>query len=669
MKSAFEKTCFFVLINIVLFSPLYSQKLWECNDNLMTLVGNRLGVHTSSIDDTIIEIKDTILNLGLGSFPLYTNAIGYRKKEDAIFGIKYENNQQILFKKTIYGELTDLYFFSDNEIEFPLAGCMSLDDNHLLILTAGENTLVSIGLEDGAYTQNILSVGGLEEYALLDIAVNPMNGLIYGIAVKGGEPPEYCVATIDPLVGELLEINDFIDYESIATFPSISVTSNEMLVAYNMGLEDILVHYHIPSKTITNSIVDTLEVFHDLGGYGTDGCSCSSGTIKLQKFYSQDTIEKCKNERLTYRILNYDISSTDNSFLITDTLPKELVIEEMLFSSSDYNIDIESDSIINIWGQDGLKYGLDSIVFLVSVDESSPFMVFESQAVLYNCEDFGLDCSQVVTKSDDPKYPNEENDATLLVISDIIDGSPPQIDTIFYKCPDSVITLSLFPGMFTYEIEWIDGSLENVRSFDKVGVYPVMIRDNCNEHELNMHIIESQVNVELQTDYEVVYGTTVEISSSIDSELPLESQSWYLDTLLLTICEGGCNSVSLSTVKNQTVKTRVINQAGCADEALSILRVTAPIYFPTAFSPNQDGYNDVFYLQSEAQIPVQILEIYDRWGGQVFSMQDFNTNDEASGWDGMVKGRESEIGTYVWFALIDINGEPLQLQGEINLTK
>lgn len=653
----------------MLFTSLYSQELWECNDNLMTLVGNRLGIHTSSMYATSIEIEDTILNLGLGSFPLVTNAIGYRKKEDAIYGIKYENNQQILFKKTANGELTDLHIFSDDEIELPLAGCMSSDDDHLLILTAGENTLVSIGLEDEAYTQNSVLIEGLNNYSLLDIAVNPMNGLVYGIAIKGGEPPEYYVATIDPFVGELLGINEFINYESIATFPSISITSNEMLIAYNIGLEDILVYYHIPSKTITNFIVDPLEVFHDLGGYGTDGCSCSSGTIKLQKFYSQDTIEKCKKERLTYRILNYDIGSTANSFLITDTLPKELVIEEILYSNSEYNVDLESDSIINIRSQYGLKYGLDSIVFLVSVDESSPFMIFESQAVLYNCVDVGIDCSQIVTKSDDPKYPNEENDPTLLVISDIIDESPPQIDTLFYKCTDSVVTLSLFPGMFTYEIEWSDGGLEKNRSFDKAGIYPVIIRDNCNEHELNMHIIESQVDVELEPDYEVVYGTTVEILSNVNSDLPLESQSWYLDTLLLTLCEGECNSISLSTVNNRVIKTRVINEAGCIDEAFSWLRVAAPIYFPTAFSPNQDGYNDIFYLQSEANILVQNLEIYNRWGGQVFSKQYFNTNDETSGWDGTVKGRESELGTYVWFAVIDINGELLKLSGEINLTK
>ncbi len=635
----------------------------------MTLVGNHLGIHASSMYNTSIEMRDTILDLGFGSSAAYTNAIGYRKKEDAIYGIKYANGEQILFRMTDEDELTDLHIFSDDEIMGPLAGCMSSDDDHLLILTLDEKVLVSIDLEDGSYMQSRFLVEGLDDYAVLDIATNPMNGLVYGIAIKPGEPAEYKVATIDPISGELLEMNEFINHESAVSFPSIGITSNEILIAYNMGSEDILAYYHIPSKTVTNLIEETLPIFDNLLDAGADGCSCLSGTIKLQKFYSKDTIGKCKNESLTYRILNYDIENTDRGFLITDTLSNALTIEGILYSNSAYDINIESDSIVNISSQNGLIYGLDSVVFVVSVDENSPAISFESQAVLYNCMDVATDCSQIVTKSDDPKYPNEENDPTLLTISDILDETPPQIDSLFYKCPDSIITLKLLPDLIRYEVEWSDGSIENSRSFDEAGIYPVIIRDNCNEYEYDIHVIESPINVELESEHEVIYGTQVEIFSSIDSDLPVESQSWYLGSLLLDLCEGECSSVSLTAVNNQVIKTQVINEAGCMDEATSRLIVSAPIYAPTAFSPNQDGVNDIYYLQSEADILVQNLEIYDRWGGRVFSKKAFFTNDEASGWDGTAKGQESAIGIYVWVAVIEINGESQKLSGEITLIK
>ena len=666
-----QKTYVFIFFSLGIFSSLFSQRLWNCDDNLLTLVGNHLGVHASSMYNAGIEIEATILDLGLGGAPVYTNAIGYRKKEDAIYGIKYENNQQILFKKTAFGELTDLLVFSgDDEISLPLAGCMSSDDNHLLILTAGENILVSIDLEDGSYTQSSVLIEELDNYySLLDIATNPMDGLVYGLTRMGGASTAYNVVTIDPVTGQLLEINEFINHESDFTFPSIGINSNEILIAHNIGAEDILAYYHIPSKTVTNLIEEPLPIFDDLLDYGADGCSCLSGTIKLQKYYSKDTITRCREEYLTYRILNYDIDQTDVGFLITDTLAEELIIEEIWYNNSQYNIEIEPGNIINISSQNGLKFGLDSIVFVVSVDENAPALTFESQAVLYNCVNVDNDCSQIVTKSDDPKYPNEENDPTLLTVSDIIDETRPLIDSLFYKCADSMITLDLSTERAGYEVEWSDGSTGDSRSFDSAGIYPVVIRDNCNEYELDIHIIESQINVELEPEYEVIYGTTVEIFSNVDSDLPLESQRWYLDTLLLDLCEGECNSVNLTANNNHVIKTQIINEAGCIDEALSRLKISAPIYSPTAFSPNQDGYNDIFYLQSKADILVQKLEIYDRWGGSVFSKKDFNTNDKTNGWDGTIRGKKNANGTYVWFALIDINGESLKLSGEINLIR
>jgi len=669
MKFILQKLYIFLLLKLGIFSSLFSQELWNCNDNLLTLVGNNLGIHVSSISNTSIEIEETILDLGLGSSPIYTNAIGYRKKEDAIYGIKYENNQQILFKITVYGELTDLHVFSDDEIELPLAGCMSSDDDHLLILTTVKNVLVSIDLRDGSFTQSRVLIEELNNYALLDVATNPMNGLVYGIAIVGVEPPEYHVATIDPFSGKLLEINEFINHESVISFASIGITTNEILIAHNVGTEDILAYYHIPSKKITNIIEETLPIFEDLLDYGADGCSCLSGALKLQKFYSQDTISRCRNERLTYRVLNYDIDNTDIGFLITDTLSEDLIIKEILYSDPEYIINIETENIINISNQNGLKYGLDSIVFLVSVNENSTASSFESQAVLYNCMGNINDCSQIVTRSDDPIYPNEKNDPTLLTISDIHDESRPQIDSLIYICRDSIITLKLLSDVVAFEVEWYDGSTENSRTFDEAGVYPVIIRDNCKEYEFDVHVIESRIEVELESEYEVIFGTTVEIFSNVDSDSPLESQSWYLDTHLYDLCEEECNSVILNVVNHQVLKTQVINEAGCFAEASSRLKVSAPIYAPTAFSPNQDGNNDFYYLQSESNLLVQGLEIYNKWGGSVFSNENFFTNDETSGWDGMSRGKESAIGTYIWVAMLNINGEKIKLSGEINLIK
>jgi gliding motility-associated-like protein len=52
------------------------------------------------------------------------------------------------------------------------------------------------------------------------------------------------------------------------------------------------------------------------------------------------------------------------------------------------------------------------------------------------------------------------------------------------------------------------------------------------------------------------------------------------------------------------------------------------VYVPTAFTPNGDGLNDVFYIEG---YPMKVMEfwVYNRWGEQLFY-----TQDPKSGWDG-----------------------------------
>lgn len=71
---------------------------------------------------------------------------------------------------------------------------------------------------------------------------------------------------------------------------------------------------------------------------------------------------------------------------------------------------------------------------------------------------------------------------------------------------------------------------------------------------------------------------------------------------------------------------------------------------PSAFSPNNDGLNDVFlaqgvFIQNLTGKPLidYDLRIYDRWGSLLFETNDFN-----KGWDGTFNGRDCEIGVYVY---------------------
>lgn len=68
------------------------------------------------------------------------------------------------------------------------------------------------------------------------------------------------------------------------------------------------------------------------------------------------------------------------------------------------------------------------------------------------------------------------------------------------------------------------------------------------------------------------------------------------------------------------------------------------IYFPTAFTPNGDGLNDVFTGKSDLVNSIE-WRIFNRWGELIF----FSTSlDE--GWNGIYKGQPVQEGTYVYRA-------------------
>ncbi|PSJ76097.1 hypothetical protein C7N43_15585 [Sphingobacteriales bacterium UPWRP_1] len=97
-----------------------------------------------------------------------------------------------------------------------------------------------------------------------------------------------------------------------------------------------------------------------------------------------------------------------------------------------------------------------------------------------------------------------------------------------------------------------------------------------------------------------------------------------------------------------TYTITVLDEFGCeASASLQIgLIYQKLVTIPNAFSPNGDGENDVFRL-SGFNVETVNLYIYDRWGGQKFEAINVTIDQ---GWDGTFKGKNAELGVYVYYA-------------------
>lgn len=97
--------------------------------------------------------------------------------------------------------------------------------------------------------------------------------------------------------------------------------------------------------------------------------------------------------------------------------------------------------------------------------------------------------------------------------------------------------------------------------------------------------------------------------------------------------------------------TYTVTNVGGADTATVYVEVPcAPFEIADAFSPNGDGFNDVFMINSLSDFPDNEVYIYNRWGNLVFYTPNYQ-ND----WRGTFQGKDLPDGTY--FYVIKLNNE------------
>lgn len=128
-------------------------------------------------------------------------------------------------------------------------------------------------------------------------------------------------------------------------------------------------------------------------------------------------------------------------------------------------------------------------------------------------------------------------------------------------------------------------------------------------------------------------------------------------------------------VGNYLVHLIVTSDKGCTDTAVYtiVVREEITVYAPNAISLDQDGNNEVFYINgTNISSKGFLLNVYDRWGGLIYQTDKFNPeNPSQYGWDG--KGKSGEfvpVGTYTWLLhFVDVNGISHEKTGSVTVIR
>lgn len=124
-------------------------------------------------------------------------------------------------------------------------------------------------------------------------------------------------------------------------------------------------------------------------------------------------------------------------------------------------------------------------------------------------------------------------------------------------------------------------------------------------------------------------------------------------------------NASLTPVVNplasQIYVLNVFSGKGCETARDSVLvKVYQQLYVPNAFSPNGDGINDTWFIETLKAYPGAEVKVFNRLGQKIF-----DNNGQNISWDGKFKGELQNAGIYVY--LIDLKNNGPVIKGKVLL--
>ena len=162
----------------------------------------------------------------------------------------------------------------------------------------------------------------------------------------------------------------------------------------------------------------------------------------------------------------------------------------------------------------------------------------------------------------------------------------------------------------------------------------------------------------VSSDSSYIFASSI-IDIGASSDIPV-NYSWF-DSSFAIIDSG--NTIKIRPKATETYIVQGITEFGCVSFDSVYIQVNESLEIPSAFTPDEDGFNDVWNLKELASYPKCEVRIFNRWGHTLFESTGYDTP-----WDGTVNGEKLPGGAY--FFVIDLKVSELNpLTGSITIIK
>ena len=179
-------------------------------------------------------------------------------------------------------------------------------------------------------------------------------------------------------------------------------------------------------------------------------------------------------------------------------------------------------------------------------------------------------------------------------------------------------------------------------------IYSLKVTDNngCTSSNVAQTTVSLYPQVVINTDYvsDVAFSEQVQLQAKDVNNVGIADYSW---SPIIGLSDSHVQNPMLTVgyIDNYTVTA--LSKDGCYGTGSVSLRIFSKpdIFAPSAFSPNNDGTNDIFKPIPVAIKTLTAFAVFDRYGNKIYETHELN-----KGWDGTYNGVKQSSGTYVWYA-------------------
>ncbi len=217
------------------------------------------------------------------------------------------------------------------------------------------------------------------------------------------------------------------------------------------------------------------------------------------------------------------------------------------------------------------------------------------------------------------------------------------------------------------------GDLQVLENLPAGSVHEILVQDSNGCELLAEYIIPEVIDI----DATLPPLVELNLGDSYDIQVQTNFNTSDIETIIWTPTTGlsctDCLNPSVTPNTSIDYQVEIITFNGCAKTADIQFRIDkeVKVYIPNAFSPfNFDGFNDSFYVYAKENLvaKIQSLQIFDRWGNQVFVNEDFAPNESSGGWNGRYRNEKMQAGVYVYYTTVEyFDGTTELFKGNVTL--